>query len=85
MTNTNRLPARLIQTVDGFALRSDFAHENIVIAMEVRGYEHVGTVTNTKLRAELQGAPKFRGVNGPMWGGDHIRYECPETTKMCSR
>ena len=32
---------------------------------------------NPKLRAELQDAPKFKGVNGPMWGGDAtpLNYE----------
>ena len=82
---TNKHPARLIQMVDGLALVSNFTAENIIIAMEVRGYEFIGFNTNARQRAELQGAPKFRGVNGPMWDGDKLRYECPETTRMVTQ
>ena len=45
--------------------------------MERLGFACTGYATNPKLRIELQGAPIFKGVNGPMWGGDRtpLRYE----------
>ena len=54
-----------------------FEGENLIAAMEVRGYEYAGTETQTHLRQELQGAPKFKGLCGPMWGGAEtpLRYE----------
>ena len=79
------LPAKLIQSVEGMTLVSDFAHENIVAAMTTRGYAFLGLTTSKSLRAELQGQPKFRGVAGPMWGGDHQRYECAETTRTVTQ
>lgn len=38
--------------------------------MDDLGVELSGFVENPKLRAQLQGAPKFRGVSGPQWDGD---------------
>lgn len=66
---------RLIQEVDGQMIRSEFQGDNVFPAMEVRGFAHTGFNNNAKQRAELQGAPKFAGVLGPMWDGDAIRYE----------
>lgn len=82
---TKNIKARLIQTVDGMTLRNDFGPEvDLVLAMEVRGYKFRGYNSNPRQRAELQGAPKFVGLNGPMWDGDAIRYEDPATTKAVS-
>lgn len=82
MTN---IKARLIQTVDGMSLRHDFGPSvDLVVAMEVRGYKFIGNNSNPRQRTELQGAPKFKGLNGPMWDGDCIRYEDPGTTKLVS-
>lgn len=80
MTN---IKVRLIQTVDGVSIRSEFGPEvDLVAAMEVRGYAFLKLNRNPNQRAELQGVPKFEGLNGPMWDGDAIRYEDPETTRI---
>lgn len=82
---TKTLPTRLIQTVDGMCIRSDFGPEvDVILAMHARGYELIGYNRNPRQRAELQGAPKFQGLNGPMWDGDALRYEDPATTKAVS-
>lgn len=71
-----QVSARLIQMIDGEFLRSDFGPEvDLVAAMEIRGYAFVGLNSNPRQRVELQGQPKFRGLAGPMWDGDAIRYE----------
>ncbi len=41
----------------------------------IRGFTFVKLANNPSLRAELQGQPVFRGLLGPMWDGDAIRYE----------
>jgi len=66
---------RLIQDVDGQLVRSDFTDENILPAMEMRGYVLTGINRNHRHRAELQGCPTFKGLCGPMWDGDAVRYE----------
>ncbi len=75
---------RLIQYVAGQMCRSEFTDENLLPAMEVRGYALNGFNQNKSNRAELQGQPKFRGVLGPMWDGDAVRYECPATYERLS-
>jgi hypothetical protein len=70
------LPTRLIQSVDGELVRVDFGPEtDVVAAMEARGYTFTGLNANPRQRLELQGAPKFRELCGPMWDGDALRYE----------
>jgi hypothetical protein len=69
---------RLIQLVDGQWLKTELHHDNVIPAMECRGFEFTGLHQNPRTRKELQGAPKFMGVNGPMWDGDGIRYETRE-------
>lgn len=71
--------ARLVQTVNGLATSTLLATSEIVAEMAARGFALTGTVSNPRLRAELQGAPKFKGVAGPMWDGDRLRYECSAT------
>jgi hypothetical protein len=44
-----------------------------------RGFQCRGFNSNASQRLELQGAPKFTGLLGPMWDGDAIRYECSAT------
>jgi hypothetical protein len=43
------------------------------------GYPKIGeTPVGGRLRPELQGAPKFHGLSGPMWSGEEafpLRYE----------
>ncbi|MDR3488796.1 MAG: hypothetical protein P4M05_28325 [Bradyrhizobium sp.] len=58
---------------------SYFEEEDLVAAMEARGFVFAGLNKNKAQRAELQGKPKFLGVFGPMWNGDGIRYEDRET------
>lgn len=41
----------------------------------VLGYTDLGTNDNPYQRAELQGAPRFAGLMGPMWDSDMLRYE----------
>lgn len=53
---------------------------NIIPALEVRGFNFDGFENSKRLRAELQGQPKFTGLAGPMWGGMKdgqpvVRYE----------
>jgi len=45
----------------------------------VEGFRCRGFNSNASQRHELQGAPKFTGLIGPMWDGDAIRYECSAT------
>jgi hypothetical protein len=47
----------------------------VTIYMKASGFTLTGFADRPSLRAELQGAPKFKGVNGPMWNGDGWRYE----------
>ena len=50
----------------------------LVNVMAGLGYTQDGVVGPDRragLRAELQGAPIFSGITGPMWDGDGIRYE----------
>lgn len=72
---------RLVQLVDGEWITNDFTEDNVVPAMEIRGFTLTGMETRRGLRPELQGQPKFGGVLGPMWGGVEngepvVRYEC---------
>lgn len=80
------MKARLIQTVDGQTLRTDFGPEvDLIAAMEVRGFAFIRENRNPRQRAELQGAPVFKGVLGPMWDGDALRYEDSETYRILSQ
>ncbi len=66
---------KLIQTVEGRMIASEFTEENFLAAMEVRGFQVEGFNDNHRQREELIGQPKFKGLAGPMWDGDKIRYE----------
>lgn len=56
-----------------------------VPAFEARGFKHVRDNFNPRHRAELQGAPVFDGVMGPIWDGrSGIRYEDAETYRWMS-
>lgn len=48
------------------------------------GYFKTGVNAKKSSRAELHGMPIFAGLNGPMWDGDAVRYECAETYKALS-
>jgi hypothetical protein len=76
----NATKAEIVMTVDGQTLKIEVAAENLEVAAAVRGFEVVGYYSNPRTRAELQGAPKFRGIVGPCYGGPGVvRYECPAT------
>jgi len=65
------MKARLIQLIDGQFIRTDFDEKaDLVAAMELRGFTFAGFNHNPRQRAELQGAPRFRELAGPMWDGD---------------
>lgn len=48
------------------------------------GYFKTGVNAKKSSRVELHGMPIFAGLNGPMWDGDAVRYECAETYKALS-
>ena len=59
-------------------------YKSLMSGMEIRGNECVGAHMSTRTRAELNGAPKFKGLLGPMWDGDAIRYEDQATYDIMS-
>lgn len=69
---------RLIQAVEGRMVATEVNGDNIYATMDIRGYEFAGLNNNHRQRIELQGQPIFKGVAGPMWDGDAVRYECAE-------
>ena len=51
----------------------------MIPVFKAHGYSFTGFNWNKTSRPELQGAPKFAELVGPMWGGDgNLRYETPE-------
>jgi len=75
---------RFVQCINGQLIATEFTEDNIVPAMEVRGYEFHGLNENPCHRVELQGQPTFTRLLGPMWDGDAIRYEDVATYKLLS-
>jgi hypothetical protein len=75
---------RLIQLIEGQWCRSEFTDDNLLPAMEARGFALNGFNRNKGNREELQGQPKFTGVLGPMWDGDAVRYESREAYNQLS-
>ncbi|ASY64467.1 hypothetical protein SJ05684_c30430 [Sinorhizobium sojae CCBAU 05684] len=78
------MKARIIQIVDGQWFTHEVDAENLIPFMEIRGYAFTRLNDNQHQREELRGQPKFAGINGPMWDGDAIRYECPEAYAQLS-
>ena len=73
------LDGRITPTVTGKTT------ENCHAAFAARGFQHVRDNFNPRHRAELQGAPVFEGVIGPMWDGKNgIRYEDAEVYRTMS-
>ena len=56
-----------------------------VVAMQLLGYVLTGYNANPRQRAELQGAPKFAGLAGPMWEDGTLRYEDARTFAEMSK
>jgi hypothetical protein len=75
---TTATKAEIVQTVDGVTIVTTVAIENLEAACAVRGWKVCGTKRsrNIKIRPELEGAPMFSGLVGPMYGGEGVvRYE----------
>lgn len=56
-----------------------------IAEIEKLGHAYTGPNHNLRQRAELQGAPKFTGLLGPMWDGDALRYEDAKTYAQLSQ
>lgn len=80
---------RLVQMVEGRLVPSELAIENIIPAMEVRGFKAVGVkrqVGAIALREEILGQPIFGDLAGPMYDGPGIvRYEDLKANDLLSR
>jgi hypothetical protein len=76
---------RLVQLgVAGFVINEFADAEEAVAAFAARGFTFIKNNRNDRHRAELQGAPVFAQLHGPMWHGDAIRYEDPEANDILS-
>lgn len=75
---------RIVQMVDGSMVASETTTRDLEEWMIARGARCTGISSRPSLRQELQGQPKFEGFHGPMWGGDHLRYEDFATTSVLS-
>lgn len=81
----NAKKAQLV--LDGEVLVLDLSTADLFAALEVRGFEFTGRLhNNPKTRSEMQGAPIFKGLAGPMYGGpDTVRYESARMNELLSR
>lgn len=75
---------RLIQEINGRSIATEFNDENLMAAMEIRGFKFDRISNFPPHREELQDQPKFKGLAGPMWDGDAIRYEDWKTYERLS-
>lgn len=81
----------LVQSVEGKLTSSVFTEANVIPAMSARGFEiNPDRVGGHHLRPELRGQPCFKGLCGPMWGGEDsgepiVRYEDSEANDILSR
>jgi hypothetical protein len=77
----------LVQMVEGRMIAQKF---DDMAALEIRFGAPVAYATRRGLRDELQGQPQFRGLVGPMWGGNDtdgaaiVRYEDGQTNDRMS-
>lgn len=79
------LTARLVGTEDGQPiLENTVTLDCIVTEFEARGFLFAGFNNSPHQRKELRGWPKFRGLCGPMWNGDSVRYETVEAYAVLS-
>lgn len=70
---------RLVQLVGGTLIVTEIKPDCIEPAMSVRGYDLVEFTGHIADHEELEGAPIFDGLHGPMYDGPGvIRYETPE-------
>lgn len=81
-------PITLYQMVNGRieATVTGMTTDNCREAIEARGFHYVRDNFNARNRQELQGAPVFQNLYGPMWDGKRgIRYEDGETYRAMSQ
>jgi hypothetical protein len=72
---------RIVQTIENRMIATEV--EDIFAWLEVQ--DKMWTYNaNRNHRPELIGQPVFDGFLGPMWDGDAIRYEDPETYRRLS-
>jgi hypothetical protein len=72
----------LVRKIDKEMLRDEFETDDLIAAMEARGFKHAGfEPAHPQVRQVLHGKPKFDGLAGPMWNGDGLRYENWEAHK----
>ena len=77
---------KLVQMVDGQMIASEFTDDNLIEAMEVRGFVQTEINWSSAHRVELRGKPIFKGLAGPMWDGPgSIRYEDWDSYQVLSR
>jgi hypothetical protein len=77
-----RYPVKLVTTSGARSLEPGQAAVDAIAAL---GFEYMGPNASKVQRAELQGAPRFRGLIGPMWDQGGLRYECTRTYEELSR
>ncbi len=80
---------KVVQMVDGWMDERKFSEADLIAFMASCGYPQAGVNANPRQRVELQGRPRFAGVNGPMWDGlkdgvPVIRYEDPAAYRALS-
>jgi hypothetical protein len=74
---------KLVSEVDGSLIAEKFTEENVLAAMEIRGFDYLKP--NRTGRSELVGQPIFRNVLGPMYDGPGVvRYETAAAYKTIS-
>ena len=62
-----------------------FTKENVVSGVEALGFTFSRFNENNRQRAELQGAPVFKELCSPMFGGEgKVRYETKEAYELLS-
>jgi hypothetical protein len=82
---------QIVYVVNHSLAQETFETEDAIADLARRGWTHTGAQGGAPLRAELRGQPKFKGLCGPMWGGNTgpggapvIRYETSEAYSSLS-
>ncbi|MBK6706259.1 MAG: hypothetical protein IPG54_01740 [Sphingomonadales bacterium] len=69
---------RIVQMIGNAVSVTEFdaaTPDEAISVAATKGYAFTYFNSNRAQRDELIGQPKFKGVLGPMWDGDAIRYE----------
>ena len=85
---------RFVQRVEGQWIVTEVRRDNLAPWLEARGFTvdgaldakhyRTGQARRTPLRAELDGQPIIRGLCGPAWDGDAVRYEDSDANDILS-